>query len=280
MTIPRWLDSAPVHLAILRAAELLVPGSRRVDWFAEWRAELLYVKQSRTIFCLGAFWDALWLRRNSPSPNARRTFGLESPFRCVLFLAALALLSLFFAFRLPFARDMLLPSPYRDPANLVMISADGQFRAQIPTVSIAQYRSLANRMQSVFTGLAFYLPTQTRVQTAGFSVALASRNLFDLLQIPVTSHDAGRIVDPEQPSLAQVLQRRSRTGRPGDSSGRATDPGRRSDFSEFLAPPGPGRCVAAPGPATPHSTATRLQRIRARPSPRSLQLPTGHLRAQ
>lgn len=187
MKLPCWLDSASVHFTILRAAALLVPGPQRAEWFAEWRAELWYVKQKSTIFCLGAFRDAFWLRRNMPAPNARHTFGLESPFRCVWFLAVLAAVSLFFAFHLPIARDMLLPSPYRDPANLVMISANGQFGAQTPTIPIEQYRSLANRTQNMFTGLAFYLPTPTRVQTAEFSVALASRNLFELLQIPISS---------------------------------------------------------------------------------------------
>jgi hypothetical protein len=94
---------APRHLAILRAAAWLVPGPQRAEWFAEWRAELWYVKQHATLFCLGAFRDAFWLRRNSPAPDVCRTFGLESPLRCVLLLAALAAVSLFFALRLPWA---------------------------------------------------------------------------------------------------------------------------------------------------------------------------------
>ena len=97
-----------LHLAILRAAALLAPAAQRVEWLAEWKAELWYVKRRPMLFCLGAFRDAFWLRRNSPAPDVCRTFGLESPSRCLLFLAVLAAISMFFAFRLPFARDMLL----------------------------------------------------------------------------------------------------------------------------------------------------------------------------
>jgi hypothetical protein len=181
-----------LHLAflehiILRSAACLVPAPQRAEWFAEWRSELCYVNRSPTAFCLGAFLDACWLRRNSPTPNARPAFGLESPARCLLVLAFLAAASLIFAFRLPFARDLLLPSPYRDPANLVMISADGRFGAQKPTVSMAHYASLANLRRVVFTDLAAYQPIQARVETAEISVALASRNLFDLLQVPISA---------------------------------------------------------------------------------------------
>jgi hypothetical protein len=105
MTLRRWLNSAPLHLAILRSAAWLVPGPQRAEWFAEWSAELWYVKRNPAGFCLGAFRDAFWLRRNSPTPNARHTFVLESPLRCVLFLAVLAAVSLLFAFRLPVARE-------------------------------------------------------------------------------------------------------------------------------------------------------------------------------
>jgi hypothetical protein len=185
MTAKRWIGSASLHLAMLRSAACLVPGPQRAEWFAEWRAELWYVERRPAVFCLGAFRDAFWLRRNSSTPNVRHTFGLESPSRCILFLAVLAAVSMFFAFRLPFARDMLLPSPYRDAANLVIISAEGRFGGQIPTVPIEQFQSLANRAQYRFTGLAFYRPMQMRVQTAELSVGLASANLFDLLQIPI-----------------------------------------------------------------------------------------------
>src|ERR1019366_4731154 len=42
-----------------------------------------------TAFCLGAFRDALWLRRNSP-PNAQPWLRLQSPAQCLGFLGLVA----------------------------------------------------------------------------------------------------------------------------------------------------------------------------------------------
>jgi hypothetical protein len=72
---------------ILRAASLLAPGDQRAEWLAGWRSELWYIpRRGSTGFCLGAFQDALWLRRNSPSAGRH----LESPLSCLAFLALLA----------------------------------------------------------------------------------------------------------------------------------------------------------------------------------------------
>jgi hypothetical protein len=59
--------------AILRVASWLAPGDRRAEWLDEWRSELCHVPQCRAMaFCLSAFGDALWLRRNNLSPAAHR----------------------------------------------------------------------------------------------------------------------------------------------------------------------------------------------------------------
>jgi hypothetical protein len=204
MRIPRFLDSLPVQLAILRSAAWLVPGSQRAEWFAEWRSELWYVRQARhrddrpwsprvaTAFCLGAFHDALWLRWNSPSGPASGFFRLESPVQCLLFLAVLAVVSLFFALRVPVARDLLLPSPYRDAPELVMISAHRHRVLRAPTIPIDRYQAWTNGARSRFTGLAFYQPilSQVRIsprEAAELSIAQASDNLFELLNLTVSS---------------------------------------------------------------------------------------------
>ena len=211
MRLRRFLDWLPVPLAILRAAAWLVPGGQRREWFAEWRSELWYVRQAchpepqgprkvgATAFCLGAFQDALWLRRNSPRLPARGLLRWESPLQCVLFLAVLAAGSLSFAFRVPLARDVILPSPYRDAPELMMISAHRHSAAPVPTIPIEQYQWWANGTQGRFAGLAFYQPILSPVQIAGretaeLSVAYASDRLFDLLKIPVAAAalDPGR----------------------------------------------------------------------------------------
>jgi hypothetical protein len=87
-----------LHLAIIQTAALLVPAPERAEWLAEWRAELWYVNRRATAFCLGSICDAFWMNRNSPAPIVRRWFTLESPVKCVMFLAGLAALSSLLAF--------------------------------------------------------------------------------------------------------------------------------------------------------------------------------------
>ena len=94
------------HLAILRLAARLVPCQQRAEWLQEWTSELWYVCRSdaatnATAFCLGAFKDALWLRRNGPRPEGYKKPLLESPLKCILFLALLAAASTFLALRFP-----------------------------------------------------------------------------------------------------------------------------------------------------------------------------------
>jgi hypothetical protein len=93
----RWPQST-----ILRAASLLAPWDQRAEWLQEWRSELWYIpRRGATRFCLGAFRDALWLRRNKLSPVNRSLVHLESPLRCLAFLAILAAACLLIAVRLP-----------------------------------------------------------------------------------------------------------------------------------------------------------------------------------
>ena len=83
--------------AVLRIASWLAPGDQRAEWLDEWISELWYVPPRRAMrFCLGAFRDALWLRRNNLSP-VTRTGHLESPLSCLAFLATLAAVGIFIA---------------------------------------------------------------------------------------------------------------------------------------------------------------------------------------
>jgi len=96
-----WLNCAVLHVA-----GLLVREPDRSAWLAEWNSELWYVVHEsepghRTAlrFCLGAFRDALWLRRNGSSSVPRRLPLLQSPFRCLAYLTAIAATVTFFFFR-------------------------------------------------------------------------------------------------------------------------------------------------------------------------------------
>ena len=75
---------------ILRIASFLTPTGQRAEWLEEWRSELWYVPQREaTRFCLGAFHDAWWFRRNSGPAAKRAGSHLESPWSCLTLLAAL-----------------------------------------------------------------------------------------------------------------------------------------------------------------------------------------------
>ena len=189
-----------VPLAILRTAALLVPAPLREEWLAEWQSELWYVQKNAASFCIGAFRDALWVRRNNATP----TLPLASPLHCLLFLVTLAAVSAVLAFRLPLPRAMLLPSPYPGARSLVMLSARGSAGRDVPSMRLDQFQALSNRTPFRFTDLAFYRP----VRSGSLTLAIASRNLFDLLEVPagtnlVLTHSAWRKyyhADPHVPA--------------------------------------------------------------------------------
>jgi hypothetical protein len=121
-----------LHLAIIEAAALLVPAPQRAEWLAEWRAELWYVNRRATAFCLGSFSDALWMNRNTPAPIARRWFGLESPVRCLMFLAGLTGLSVLLAIG-PLSHGALAPPRSAVAQDMAAVSAPEDSDRRNPT---------------------------------------------------------------------------------------------------------------------------------------------------
>jgi hypothetical protein len=214
MRTGRLLHSHPLHSAILRAASFLVTGSERAEWLAEWKAELWHISRAPhsdreiTAFCLGAFQDAFWLSCNRQRSSLRRLFLIGSASRCGLFLAAWATISMLVCLTLPAARRaLLLPSPYPNAGDLVVISGDGYAGIQIPTVRLADYQSWISISRQLFTGLAFYQPVVRRVHiaphhTAELSIARASGNLFDVLNLP-SFH--GIAVDSGRTNVARLI---------------------------------------------------------------------------
>jgi hypothetical protein len=83
---------------LLRLAAWVAPGDQRGEWLEEWRSELWYIpRREATRFCLGAFRDALWLRRNTMRPMTLTRVHLESPLSCLAFLAALGAMGILIA---------------------------------------------------------------------------------------------------------------------------------------------------------------------------------------
>ena len=171
---------------ILRVASFLVPRAGRDEWLAEWRPELAHVRRSRgqraaLRFALGAFPDALWLRRNLP-PDTR---GLPLP----RFARALPRRSSRPPLPSPDSSSCACPRPAFRPVSPPSPPADTASRAR-PLSRFAQYRNLAARPRYDFTGLAWYQPIHASVQTgphraAKLAIALATPNVFDLLDTAV-----------------------------------------------------------------------------------------------
>ena len=198
-----------LHSGLLRCASLLVPAGQRAEWFREWRGELWHVRQACstsdraswrgngevTAFCLGAFQDALCLRRAGGREWAPFAAMDGMPRQCLLILGAGLAASYAIALLLPGVRaERSLWSRKVNP-NLVMIQQEGSSDDSKPTISPRMFRSWEGRKQKYFDGFAFYRVSQQPVETeadsggtpgkSAWGVARASSNLLTLLGLPV-----------------------------------------------------------------------------------------------
>jgi hypothetical protein len=212
-----------VCTGLLKMAAILVPRPARAEWLEEWRAELWHVwhicnqnygpaalhqKEEITSFSLGAFKDALWLRRNHASSSPRRWFRQGMPSRCILTFAVLAAVSLLIAHDCPRVWKVVQPSPYRDASDLVMVSRGGFESASYPTVEFSEYEAWARNSHRLFTGLAFYRLEAKRLtigtdSSAELPIARASANLFELLGVPISFEARGRADHPTRLVLSR-----------------------------------------------------------------------------
>jgi hypothetical protein len=140
------------HETILRAAALLVPADERAEWIDEWTAELAYVRHEsprRALwFCLGAFRDALWVRRNNPAGESRDIL-LASPLRCLLVLSAMAAICVVLAYQLPGPRSLLVQRVSPDGERQVLITRP------VGKLSYQDYQWLAQRLPWEFTDITY-----------------------------------------------------------------------------------------------------------------------------
>jgi hypothetical protein len=212
-----------LHLGLLRAASLMVPGPQRAEWWREWRGELWHVRQACapkrgesshrdgkvTSFCLGAFQDAFCLRRAGGKRGLPFAAMEGTARQCVLILGAILAGSYVIALLLPGVRAERSLWPRKVNPNLVLIQQEGSQGDGRPTISPVKFRSWVGRRQKYFDGFAFYRvipemiePADGRQAKAGsgavWEVARASTNLFTLLGLPV------QFADPEL-SAAEVV---------------------------------------------------------------------------
>jgi hypothetical protein len=246
-----------LDLVVLRCASLLVPARERAEWWREWRAELWHVRQACTplhgilwtaeqevtMFCLGAFQDALCLRGQlgrKPIPHAT-TMG--SAAQCILLLLGLVATSYGVALLLPGVSLARQSAHYRDARNLMLIRDARYSDISVPSISAEQYQAWKRRRQDVFDGFAFYQLVQqpesglSGMQATG-RIAVASPNLFQLLGLPIrfaTSvqdhNDLPRLI------LSDETWKRKFDGDP-NISGRTVQLGTRSAVVGGVAPPG------------------------------------------
>ncbi len=204
-----------LHLGLLRCASLLVPRQQRGEWRREWRGELWHVRQacapvgsgSRqgerevTAFCLGAFQDALCLRRAGRLPKPPFAAMDGTARQCVLILAAALGASYALALLLPGVRAERSQWPRKVNPNLVLIEQAAASDYARPTIAPEQFRAWKARKQKYFDGFAFYRVTRETVETESLAsgtdsrtawvVGRASSNLFSLLGLPVRFAEAG-----------------------------------------------------------------------------------------
>jgi hypothetical protein len=160
-----------LHAAILTSARWLVPAPQRAEWFAEWDAELCYIRRARDScalrFCLGAYKDAFWLRRQCPYRV------LDSPLRCLALLALIAAISLVGTGRAAFS------SWFRDARGLV----------ELTDTPVEQYEEIWKNARSGFAGFAFFQRVNEPIRTprgmALYSIVQGTGNLFQVLNVPV-----------------------------------------------------------------------------------------------
>lgn len=189
------------HLGILRAASFLTPGPQRAEWWREWYAELWHMRKTcapqgivsscaqreMTAFCLGAFQDALCLRRHSWKKPPPLLAFRGSATQCVVGLALLLAVSWFLAEMLPGVRIERHPAHYQLDSGLILIQKAAGTDDSAPTVTAEQFRAWKARRQRYFEAFAFYRMAAETVPHAHASlqVAYASPDLFALLGVPL-----------------------------------------------------------------------------------------------
>lgn len=207
------------NLTVLRLAAFLIPLRQRAEWLKEWQAELWHVRQTCgaeegtcwrmeqevAAFCMGAFQDAFYLRKHVRVDVAPRQHQ-GSAEQYLLYLAGLATIAYCFFLFLPSVRTVMRPSPYRDAQRLMLITRSGFSGTSSPTIRIDQFRAWQNQKQYLFNGFAFYRPVVKAVALAphrfvDLSIAQSSRNLFEMLGLPVRSLRNSRASDNKMPRL-------------------------------------------------------------------------------
>jgi hypothetical protein len=217
MTFPLVFAPRVLQWSLLRAASLLAPSRLRPEWRREWRAELWHVRHARvpvgtfsfaaerelTSFCLGAFQDALCLRRQPRNAEPHPRTALGSPMHCLLALVAVLVPAYLVSMLAPGARAKANQPRLHFNPGILLIHSDAAANVSLATISWDRFRAWKARRQRFFNDMAFYRIAAETVSTGAtsglrLSVAHSSANLFSLLGVPV------RYAAPDAASASQT----------------------------------------------------------------------------
>jgi hypothetical protein len=219
-----------VHLGLLWGASLFVPASKRREWSEEWRTELWYVLREcfpktrvdpksvklATAFCLGAYQDAVWLRRRAWRKQQPLARVRGSAYVCLLLLIG----TLFFTWGIAHISTRVAAGISSIQVYPWRMSDTGASPCDCPFDLVVGQRSL-HSTQLFFDGFSHYRITQDTVWAEDvprtkWTVAHARSDFFDVLHLPVRKMD-GFIGLPDrltQAVLSQDTWKRDFGGKP------------------------------------------------------------------
>jgi|SRR5579864_190335 len=190
------------HLGLLWGASLLVPGWRRSQWSQEWRTELWYVLREcsckasarprsireATAFCLGAYQDAIWLRRRSWQKQRPLSRVAGSAYVCLLLLIG----ALLFTWGIAHMSSRVAAGMSRIQVYPRRVSDTGT-PCDCP-FDLAVGRASFEAARLLFDGFSHYEITQETVWSekmprTKWTLAQARSDFFDVLHLPVLFTD-------------------------------------------------------------------------------------------
>jgi hypothetical protein len=208
-----------MHLGLLRSASLIVPHWKRAEWLQEWRTELWYVLREcasetslhsrsvgeATAFCMGAYKDAIWLRRRYWQTERPFTRISSSAAACLLLLIAV----LFMTWGVTRTSPRVIAGISRIQVYPWRVSGGAMSPCDCPFDFIVKRKSLRD-IQLLFDGFSHYKIAQEtvwseRVPRTEWTVAQARADFFDLLHLPVRMTEGGARTSQRLPQL--VLSR-------------------------------------------------------------------------
>lgn len=191
---------APAQRSLLLVVSFLVPSSQREEWREEWLAELWHVRRSllgmdQTLsweaqgeiagFCLGAFPDAVCLRRQSTPSSHRPVHMHGSAAQTLLWLWAAVVICAVISGLLSGVVAEREASRFPIKPNVLLITIAASTQPEISTRLIRDWQATHQRF---FDDMAFYRVSHETLATARMgprTVAHSTANLFALLGVPL-----------------------------------------------------------------------------------------------